>query len=136
MTKKQQTYTKGYYSRYCKGSFASYEDFMNHIGQPPKTNMLLSLKCVSKGYTSGNIFWAVHPNRKSRYLVKTLNGNTASLKSACEQDGVKYGRVYTTITAYNLQDSLQAAYAFGKMDMNARRAFRRNAVATAIKNLS
>jgi hypothetical protein len=137
MTKKQQAYAQRYYYiNKCKNTFGSYQAFFDSIGNPAKAKMRLTLKCLEKGHTPGNIMWSMYPNRSSRYLVTTMQGNKACLMAACEQDGVKYSRVYQTLRNYGLQDNPNAVFAFSKLDKGSRQAFRRNALVKAIEQLS
>lgn len=137
MTKKQQAYAKQYYyGNKCKATFGSRQAFLDDIGNPAKAKMRLTLKCISKGHIPGNIMWAMHPNRSSRYQVTTMQGNTACLRAACEQDGVSYTNVYQALRRYNLEDNPNAVFAFSKMDKGARSAFRRQVITKAIRQLS
>ena len=69
-------------------------------------------------------------------MVKTNNGNTASMLAACEQDGINYHNPICFMRNYNLQDSPQAAFIYSKMDKNAKKLFRKNAIADAVKQLA
>lgn len=135
MTNKIKKHLKNFYFNNCQnGHWNSFEHFLLEVGTPPKNNMRLTRKCIQKGFVSGNLGWATHTNHRSRYLVNTLSGNIASLKAACEQDGVKYQTVYSLIKNYSLTDCPQAAFNFGKLDKTARKAVRRKACKEAIKN--
>ena len=137
MTKQQQGYARQYYyGNKCKATFGSRQAFFDDIGNPTKAKMRLTLRCLSKGHTPGNLMWALHPNRSSRYQVTTMQGNVACLKAACEQDGVKYPNVSATLRRYGLEDNPSAAFAFNKLAKSARSAFRRQVVAKAISQLS
>jgi len=125
-----------FFTRNCKDNFASFEDFLNDVGNPPRRNMKLTRKCIKKGYTPGNLVWAKTQNRSSGYLVKTSSGNVASLRSACEQDGVTYQSVHNYMNHYPIRSNPQAVFELVKMDKNSRRMFKRNAFVHAINNLA
>lgn len=137
MTTKQLKYAKSYYNRNNgKAEWGSFDNFLTDVGTPAKSNMRLIRKCLTCGYKKGNIGWATKSNYSSRYIVKTTTGNLANLRSACEQDGVKYHSVINYIRGYELNESPQAVFQFAKLDKNAKKMFRRNAFASAIKSLT
>lgn len=135
MSKQKSNHLKSYWYSNCRktGNWESFEHFLLSVGPPPKNNMRLTRKCIKTGYTPENLMWAKAENRSSRYLVNTFGGNTASLRHACEQDGVKYPVVYNMIKNYDLTDCPQAAYNFGKLTKESRRTIRRKAFVEAIK---
>ena len=125
-----------FFVRNCKANFSSYEAFLADVGNPPRRNMKLTRKCIKKAYIPGNLVWAKTPNRSSGYLVKTASGNIASLRSACEQDGVPYQNIHNYMNHYPIRTNPQAVFNLVKMDKNSRRAFKRNAFVDAIKSLA
>jgi len=98
--------------------------------------MRLTRKCIQKGFVPGNLIWAKTINYSSSYLVKTGSGNVASLRSACEQDGLRYRNVVNYMNHYPVRSNPQAVFELVKMDKTSRRAFKRNAFVAAINNLA
>ncbi len=128
MTNKQAIYTKSFYTKNCdKKQFGSFEKFLKQIGEPPKKKSRLTRRCIKKGFVPGNIMWADSVNKTSKYLITTMEGNTASLKAACEQDGVGYSNVANFIKRYELSSCPQSVFNFYKMDKNMRTNFRKRA---------
>lgn len=135
MKNKTKQYLKRFFNLNCRKNWDSFESFMAEVGTPHKPNVRLTRKCITKGYVSGNLMWAKAANRSSAYLVKTASGNVASMRAACEQDGVKYMKPMSFMSNYGMQANAQAVFLYSKMDKNAKKMFRRNALANAVKTL-
>ena len=125
-----------FWYRNCRENFPSFEDFCKEVGSAPNRKMKLTRKCVKLGFVPGNLVWAKTINYSSGYLVKTASGNIASLRSACEQDGVPYRNIHNYMNHYPIRTNPQAVFNLVKMDKNSRRAFKRNAFVDAIKSLA
>ena len=124
---KHETYLKAFYKRNCKKSWTSFEDFKKEVGTPLSKKSRLSRRCINKGFVPGNLEWSSVINHRSKYMITTIQGNVASLRSACEQDGIKYSGPAAFMNCYpDMKNSPQEVYEFFRMEKTARRAFKRN----------
>lgn len=136
MSKKTLHYLRSfYYSNGCHKNWDSFSSFVKEVGSPVKPRVKLTRKCITKGFAPGNLIWARNTNRSSAYLVKTANGDFASLRHACEQDGVRYHNPIMFMRNYDMGANPQAVFNYSKLNTQAKKAFRRNALANAVREL-
>ena len=136
MTEHTYRYLKSFFNRNCKSNWDSFDSFLEEVGTPVKPRVRLTRKCITRGFVPGNLVWARNINNSSAYLVRTSKGSVASMRHACEQDGVKYNNPILFMRRFDMHDNPQAVFNYSKLDKNTRKAFRRNALADAVRSLA
>jgi hypothetical protein len=132
--KRRDNYLKTFFARNCKGNWDSFESFCSEVGIPTSNRAKLSRTCLQKGFVPGNLQWANVVNYKSKYMITTTQGNVASLRAACEQDGINYSGPAIFMHNYpDMKTAPQEVYRYFKMSRASRMAFKRNVFKKAIR---